>query len=75
MKAPLAAAISPLAISANPSSPYMSEIYVRTDHHTGNSMPYSFGIVSGLASHKRTIFSLRGCETGPTLLLVLIQED
>ena len=67
MKAPPAAAISPLAISPNPSSPYMSEIYVRTDHHPGNSMPYSFGIVSELASHKHTIFSLRSCETGPTV--------
>ena len=67
MKATPAAVISPLAISPNPSSSYMSEIYVRTDHHTGNSMPYSFGIVSGLASHKRTIFSLRGCETVPTV--------
>ena len=64
MKATPAAAISPLVISPNPS---MSEIYVRTDHHTGNSMPYSFGIVSGLASHKRTIFSLRGCEIVPTV--------
>lgn len=43
IKAPLAAAISPLTISPNPPSPQKSEtdIYVRTDHQTGNSMSYS----------------------------------
>ena len=40
----------------------VKDICKNTDHHTRNSMPYSFQIVSGLASHKR-ICALTGCET------------
>ena len=41
MKAPLAAAITLLAISSNSPIPWMNvgDAYVRTDQHTGNSAP------------------------------------
>ena len=56
MKAPLAAAISSLAISPNSPIPWMNvgDAYVRTDQHTGNSVPYSLRIVGGFFNVPQT---------------------
>jgi len=70
IQAPLAAAISPLAISP---STLMNEM--KPDHNTGNYMPYSFVTSvwvllrpTGLCEHRRVV--RRGLR-----FIVLIRED
>ena len=60
VKAPLAAAISPWLISPTQLT-HTSE--GRTDHNTGNSVPYSFRLVCGFFSVPQ--FMNKGSETGP----------
>ena len=39
----------------------------RQDHHTGNYMPYSFRLVCGIFNVPQSLWTLKGCETGPTV--------
>ena len=70
IQAPLAAAISPLAIS-----PSTWKNDMRPDHNTGSSMPYSLKNSVWVLLHPTGLWTLKGCETGPTVYSSYIGED
>ena len=39
----------------------------RPDHNTGNYMPYSFRLVCGIFNVPQSLWTLKGCETGPSV--------
>ena len=58
MKVPLASAISDLTQSIQPMN--VADACVRTDHHTGNSVPYSLPIVGGFSNVLQTYACTEG---------------
>ena len=57
-----------------PSRPRFCNDTTRSDHNTGNSVPYSFRTVRGFFYVPQDLWTMKNCETGPTVLSSLSEK-
>ena len=57
-----------------PSRPRFCNDTTKSDHNTGNSVPYSFRTVRGFFYVPQDLWTMKNCETGPTVLSSLSEK-